>query len=1410
MDQNSSITKIINICVTCPENRFDDPFSVLCSFQDFPVVLELISSYLSKVKDPNVKSRISTLYQLYMLNFRDKVLLDDQDFVINQIFVLTSETPMGNSTNHFLQFQQVIEVFLKSLKESSYAKLFNKIVTVQSPYAPLALMVVSRNAAKLYPSLIRFLVSMIKDLNMVAFYSLSCFVNELKVSQIQTEALSELNLDIIKTSIISALNLKSQYKQTASELIGALFKFLDNAQASDLANSLLTSLLFLLKDGNSAIRSSIVSSLCFLPVFQGNQEFQNQALLTALFPPICQKFEECDDDFGESVLNFAFSRRMVSTLPSVIKMLVESKETYLAGVCIAARLGLFPQSEPLLLACFPEKPSPRVAFAALQATCVLCKYKLLDEPIFPVVLRSLMQILSSPQLLDDLIIQIRAFQTLENLKDVAPLYPTRFFDEIIKHLPKLKENDVMIHLSNLLSVVIKQETKSLTQVSAQQFAELFTPVMMRYIETNDIEQQSKYLNVLCIVSAAGFGKPVSALNGSSELVDLIDQLVPSHYADAVRTDAIFQMQQRPYACLIAASLPGNSPFLPSLARVVRELVPPDPILTMAFMKNASKRSLESFLPHLQRFTEPFETSNSFLFVSIKHKHQNHIKEVFQCISYIASNLDSSSNVLNLLSIAEMALSETKNIESCVSESKKAFEDLSRINNLQWPSSLLNKLFSIELFSPLFYVLIPHSPVHEVSLVDTVACSYIQHLSKNPVFGISNVVAVLQNETNDKQSLSKTEFSNNYLFIDSIFKLSDNLSTITCIIKRAIAVLSIDDPLPVLDLCNLAAKKYLSTHDSIDINTNDFIVASCSFPISTSPPLRVMIRNTLMTLFNLNLPIESSSPLFLAESSLSPVEVVSFATSLYNSIFSQIPTQNAISLALFASSTRPLNFHHALLLKTLSVHQGSAIVTDQKRAINRFFEGADASEAESRSLLLDAAKQLFLCEKNGFLQSLLSSPLTKFGVELISSFVRVPEFRSSFFESYGYVISNIKFPSSPKEQTDFLSAGYFQVLSVIIESDSSSGVILGTFGSLVAHVLTWLSLLYTSSSSIPKSIGSQLSQELVKCLEIIFSRLGRSSHEPIEFSFKNPKSLYQSLGTLSNSLLMVDFSLLIDFCRECFSLIKSHIPQTSLTASMCLSRLLFRVSGLDSEASRKLAPKLRETISYAFSVVCDENCRLLSAVMNDLFTRQILSQFDGSDIEKMIKGSIRGVSFPSEDLRTNNIAFLSKMITVANEETLSPLYDRLWDLLLASQLSPIVIDAITRIISYEKNSDRINPQLTAKLFLNSTIDDPSISKRCRKLFLTMCQTSSFDEIFTRLPDVLGKSKYIQIRTIIAEKINKTNATVSSLDLLIKLHQNGSQEPEYRNQIISLLMTILDDSEHVLRKHASSILPGVIAK
>lgn len=557
-------------------------------------------------------------------------------------------------------------------------------------------------------------------------------------------------------------------------------------------------------------------------------------------------------------------------------------------------------------------------------------------------------------------------------------------------------------------------------------------------------------------------------------------------------------------------------------------------------------------------------------------------------------------------------------------------------------------------------------------------------------------------------------------------------------------------------------------------------------MSRSHEIRTLTSKIYCSLFDLEAPE--------AQEEVSPVEIIDFAKSLFHQVYVKFNTGHLPGLALYLTTHRPFGYTQALMISTVVSCDSGALMHRDVPFIETFLEAGELSVNESRVLLLSTAKALAETDMTMFTAELLSKKLTSFRIDCIKALIRDTNLRSLFLTSYCEQISSLTFPSEQKDQLHLLATGFFQALSIIIDTDD---MLSDTFGAVISCILVWLSLILTASSNTKLQ---KVTEDLVSCLDMIFSKLGKGTHEPIEFSLKSYQTLYQSLGTLVNALMLVSESHLIDFCKSCFVLLKSHIQITVLTAALCLSRLLHKVAMF---RITKIEQQLLETVSLSFTLCCDENCRIMGAVMNDLFNRALIQKFTENQIKNVLKGLIRGAVFPGIEMKNECTAFLCKIIVIAPKSVLEDELERLWMLLKDSDIAPLTLSAVTSLIELHKSLQYFTGKMRLESIIMASVgENPLVAKKSLILLETLCDTHTITNVIKKLKQIAA-SEF----TILCEKavfqITKTNISVAVMDLAVLLC-NESGSAKARDRLVSLFLALIEDSDDVFRSQAAEFL------
>lgn len=1362
------ISRLINAVAMLPSAKSEVPFSCLLTFKNKRLVLECISGYLHKSKDGNVRTALSQVYQDYVLKNAETLHLNDDTFVISQLVQLIAETPATGERELIDKFASFVTAMLANIEKIPVAKTFNLIVKTMSPYAPLAIVLLTKNCPELQPGTIKFVFAMAEDVQPLSITAIIEFIRGKKheefTADVKEAFAKSRGLEVIQNAIQVSITQKIEMRLFAVELGKCAVKFCEIQKASRLAVSLMPSLLQQLRESSSQLKTSVVQFLAEIPDASGAN------LLDSVLSELAAHFEEGNEEYAMAVFEYLEKKKSEESLRQLVLDLIQANETYVSGVCFAGYLGYLDEDIQLVEKLFPKKPDHRQAVAASMALSIMGNFKKFTKLSFQCAFRCLLHILTSSELLDDLLLQFLIFkQAIGNVAKQSGEFPFVVSSLLLEYLPKIKDDEVLTHLVPIVKTVLDKQDQ-LASVSVNDYAVLYVSLLLRFVE--DSKVRSSIMPYLAMLSQA------KQFDINQMVCDIVDQTVPVNYVDAVRTEAILKSQHSPRAALIAVALPNCAPFLATLCRVVRELVPEDCELTNYFLKNAAKRALDAFLPHLLRFTDPVETSNSFLFVSLKEKHVFHLREVFACIAFILQELNPTlPQIEQLLDIAERAFpDDLKKIDTVMPEALMATKELANTQTQRWKDTLLKKIFVHPCFASSYHLVLRHCPPDNVLLI-MAATSYSQWMTKN----------------------TKEEDQNNAV-CQEIMKVSPTKETFGIILKAMMRNFeAADDPIVHLKFCLKVSDIYHENSDDVQLELSEFIVALGGFALSQSPNLRELTRDLFYSIFGLKLSVNEESPLMKASQVLSPVETVEFAEDLFLSVFKQFDGEFFVDFSLFVTHCRPFQYLHSLLLHALATLGASSLVATQKSFLAAFFEAADLSVNEGRVLLIDTVRLFCQSDMTLVLQVMLRQKVTPFRTESVKVFLRDQEYRSNFLNSYGEIISSLDFPVTPKEQADFLSSGYFQVLSVIIEADD---MLRDTFGPLISYILVWLSLLFSVSGSVKTQ---KVCADLVQCFELIFSRLSKGAHEPIEFSLRGHHALYQSLGSLVNALLMIDQDLLLDFVRSCSILLNSHLQATVLTASLCLSRLLHRMILFNCP---KLLPQLKSSVALSFVVCCDENCRVMSAVMNDLFNRQVLESFDDEEYKKIAQGVMRGVSFPGGDLKKECVAFLCKVIVVSPRSVLEAEKDRLWAMIREQEIAPLTLTAVTALLQVDNSISNLTGQIRLERLLLATVgENVAVARKATNLLEALCEVKGLPSIIKKLHTVLDSGKDFQhLCENVIDKVSKSNISIAIMDLIVMLSAEAAT-PRVTEKAAALFLLIIEDGDHVLRAQAGERLSSL---
>lgn len=1364
--QETIVFKLINATLQSDANS-GPPFQCLLNFPDTKIVIQVFCSVLEKTRDSAIRVRISRIFQDFFIQKSSSLNDFNEDFILNALVTVCISTPPFISQKDCELYTKFVKDILKLLNTTKIPIIFNNLVKTNSVFAPLGIVILTKGQPKLFQSTIKFIIAMlVNNLDILNIAACALFFSQNKFSALPESAQNEFNSSntptILQQVIIKSMSLKINFRLSAIELCHSLFHFYQPREANLLLKTILPLFIQQFKESAVSIRTNVVLCLSDFPEIE-----DDKGLLSTILPHIASRFDECDDDYAVAVFSFlkhfASSPFMNQTILSLI-----SKDQLISGVIFSAYLGYFEDLEFRKRFLPPTSKKSDEATAAVMAVNTMGIYQLFNKSNFKDSFEAIMIVMTTPELLDDFFIQFRVFKAADSIVDSAEQFPQIISSTLYDYLPKLKGDDVLSHIAPIIEKITN--SPDLATLSSNEFAPIFVALMMKFI--NDPSARNLIFPFLLLISP---NKSKSKATIDLMLCDLFDLIVPTSFVDAIRTEAILQSQNAPRAALIAVSLPNCGPFLPTLSRAVRELYPEDPELTLQFLQNASKRALNAFIPHLKRFTEPVKISSTYFLqiVSIKRNKRLHLKEIFQCLTFIARELSPPVSILDsLLSIMEESFPKETKIENMKEEALASFIEMSKIGeDKKWPPSLLKKIFSFSYFSPSFHLLFNHCP-DDIELIKLATDSYALYVSKGG------------------------EHQNN-LFADSCLKCCPTQEALASIIKSSFKYISqCDDCITLLNLVLAAIQIFRQSKDEIPTGIFDSIIGLAKFCLSNNEKLRLIAKDIFISLYSLKISADISTIIESAEDVLTPFQVIDFASQLFNLVFQTFSAEESIDFALFTGTNRPLSFTHVLILNSLTDLQPQALVTTPKKFLIQFFEIGEQTQNESRLLMHRIAKKMAKIEMPIFLEIMLKLPMTNFISEIIANLIKDDEFSPSFYSNFSKIALSTQLPVSQADQLTFLTSNFMQAIPIIIHNESQ---ITERIDNLATYLTIWLSNIYAVNQ--PQKMQNQL-KILIESNNELFVKIGKNDHDPIEFSLKSVQALYQSFGTLVNALLLTDSKIIITFCESLFELLKIQTQHIVLISSLCVSRIFHR---LVQYSDQSLIEKLKDSVALSFSVSCDENCRFLAAVMNDIFSRSLFESFSDENATNILIGTIRGVAYPGLELKNESVAFLCKITVVFSKDVITPQLERLWQIMREQDFAPIILSAISALLSVDNNVEHLTGKITIdRLIMAAVSDTAGVPKNSRMVLETLTNAKGMNELLPKLKELIQKSEFHEVCSQIISRVNRSNLTENILDLLFQLNELETEDTKFKEKLIALLLSCLDDPNNPLRQIASERL------
>ena len=125
---------------------------------------------------------------------------------------------------------------------------------------------------------------------------------------------------------------------------------------------------------------------------------------------------------------------------------------------------------------------------------------------------------------------------------------------------------------------------------------------------------------------------------------------------------------------------------------------------------------------------------------------------------------------------------------------------------------------------------------------------------------------------------------------------------------------------------------------------------------------------------------------------------------------------------------------------------------------------------------------------------------------------------------------------------------------------------------------------------------------------------------------------------------------------------------------------------------------------------------------------------------------------------------------------------------------------------DPSPEKMPTDLIAEAIVATTDASFVCSRECSEIVLAMCGAKDINGVVLAIDKVFA-DRAQAIRQEVLRRITKGNATMAGLDLIIELTEN---DEEGRQKAINLLLSIVEDADHVLRQKAASLLSVVLSK
>lgn len=1430
-------------------------FQSLIDLQQFSFTSNYLIKTFSKTTEIKIKTELILFYFRYMIQKKDQFQSIDSNQLFDQFKSLINETPFFQSIESYHNFSSVLTLIIQHIDKIPDSVLYSFIKDISNENSNLAFCSLSIK----YPTYSsKCFMNMISNTNnkFPFLYSLFLFLQNNKLEEIDKETRDffddKKGINMLSECIQFCLNQtenKKEYQKLGYLLLGSSLHFLPSNDSLLFYLNLSSVILKYYEQLDKDIQILILQMLSQLPAVDGDGTFNKVMQITSIIPYLATNSSDFESDQSNLLIEFIDKRLSSENRKESLKVLIESLfcESYhrKAALLLACRYDLYEDFYEMI---FPDQISDVMQIDSIYYAFVYLKRheKFTKSNISPEMIKTFLLIALKftkkeieSELQSILNFLINFDNETINLKSIAAI----FYENLLSLLNSSTITAV-VTIFRLYFVQHQNDFETIEMIDIDSYVQNIFPFLLAFSVTPiDSSEYLTYLFILAFLNWMFTGKFLlidSLINSPLSLV--FEVLIPKDCHPIIHDKSLKLFE----------SVSNNQP-IENLELANLDLLSATALVSASlhFSVNNPHSIYESIIQK--------DTLNDLFFKklisSMAYLSPDDTIEYFHSLVIPSNETDGSLLTLSSFKKTVMSLlSSPLGFHSSKFKRETVLDTLYEILALQLSPSNLSKLFSI--FSAFYQndsisksILRDLSKQHQkCELSDKLIQSIISTAFFVDVLpDFLSVVQVLTEEIIQKSFLTFYENGNpnNYsVFIKSVFVNSE--STERCFEILAKMLLDVTDISKMLRFSLLICKYKTNNGEILTKLTIRFI----SNILSTDDQIRILCQHNLMNVF---LPNDDSRPfvnltnMTFNESVLSVMKFFDEIadSELFNKFIDQFLTEICVNTNIevpIASLCVSICKHHLetqnfvqyltiegnsnqFLIKSLMTKSLSFVLENhlkdfynwiqfdfKNQFVIDFMKYQLKSNNVVRKQLFENLLSLFLTRQNDLLSD-KDFQSAKIQLFPIFSELNVDDF---LYDLRLIWISSLIFANVSRSKRNISRAIFTDYQSMFNQS------LKNIFGRL-------------------HSAFTDLEESDFRSFDSFAAKIAQSTyildHQSIKQFIKMVKNLGIKRNTASDIIVTLVFVLSY--------LLKSFIKLNRFPSSTNFNQHLKKddsnssstlISPIELHSSKysHFITSLTESITYLLSFAKDDASCIITQKYSTLFTKSYLNNFSQSEQSVLLNIAIRSLLILNKDTQTNNLVFLSMILSICPSEAIIQEKKRLIETitrcfdLIELVGSELLLDSLLPIASAIHDVESFNnmSQLSIPRLLLFCVDkDEVIRRKSNQVLLALASTKEtntandnlllsidedcYQEIIHRFIDMLGVGVVSVFAKFFVDWSTKNGFNEYSLKLILKfVIAIRNADKEHPNSLVTkvfpALMPFVNDLKNPLRPMAIDIL------